>query len=195
MDTEHEATFINIDKNERRRKLRQAGAVLAKPEFLMKRWTFNLPKGFARKDRFLRVRDEGDKKTLSFKIVNEGGAKAMDEQKEICLKVDDFNKAVEFLEVIGCQKKAFQENKREIWRMGRTEIMIDEWPFLEPFIEIEGRSERAVKDVAEKLGFDYSKAMFCAVGYIYAKKYGIDENFINNHMPKITFEMKNPFLR
>jgi len=36
--------------------------------------------------------------------------------------------------------------------------------------------------------------MFCAVGKIYAQKYGLDENFINNHIAKITFEMENPFI-
>jgi hypothetical protein len=32
--------------------------------------------------------------------------------------------------------------------------MIDEWPFLEPFIEVEGGSELGVRQVSEKLGFD-----------------------------------------
>ena len=160
----------------------------------MKRYTFNLPKGLEHKDRFVRVRDESDKITLTFKIVPVGGA-AIDEQKEICLKVDDFDKAVEFVGAIGCQEKAYQETKRELWRIGDTEITIDEWPFLEPLVEVEGQSEQIVKEVSAKLGFDYSKALFCAVGAIYAQKYGVDENFINNHIPKINFEMENPFLK
>ena len=61
MQTEYEATFININKNEIREKLKQVEAVLVKPEVLMKRYTFNLPKGLEHKDKFLRVRDEGDK--------------------------------------------------------------------------------------------------------------------------------------
>ena len=194
MQTEYEATFININKDEIRQKLKQVGAVLVKPEGLMKRYTFNLPKGLEHKDRFVRVRDESDKITLTFKIVPVGGA-AIDEQKEICLKVDDFDKAVEFVGAIGCQEKAYQETKRELWRIGDTEITIDEWPFLEPLVEVEGQSEQIVKEVSAKLGFDYSKALFCAVGAIYAQKYGVDENFINNHIPKINFEMENPFLK
>lgn len=194
MQTEYEATFVNIDKDWFKEKLKSVRASLVKPEILMKRYTFNLPKGFEQKDRFLRVRDEGDKITLSFKIVNEGGTKDIDEQKEICLLIDNFDNGVEFLKMIGCPVKAYQENKREIWKMDKTEICIDEWPFLEPLVEIEGESEQIVKDVSEKLGFDYSKALFCAVGTIYAKKYGVDEYFINNHIPRIDFEMENPFL-
>lgn len=195
MQTEYEATFIDIDKDEIRKKLKEVGAVLLKPEVLMKRYTFRLPEGYDRKGAWARVRDEQDKITMSFKIVERGGAVKIDEQKEICLKIDNFDNAVEFLKMLGCSVKAYQESKREIWQIGLTEICLDEWPFLEPFIEVEGQSEKEVKNVAEKLGFDYSKAMFCAVGTIYAQKYGIDEKFINNHTPKITFEMKNPFLK
>ena len=195
MQTEYEATFINIDKDEVREKLKKVGAVLIKPEVLMTRYTFNLPEGFEQKDRFLRVRDEGDKITLSFKIINEGGAKDIDNQKEICLNIDNFDNAVELLRMIKCPTKSFQESKREIWKIGETEICIDEWPFLEPFVEVEGPSEQEVKEVSEKLGFDYSQALFCAVGLIYAKKYGVDEKFINNCMPKITFDMENPFVK
>ncbi|MCX6789433.1 MAG: class IV adenylate cyclase [Candidatus Gribaldobacteria bacterium] len=195
MQTEYEATFINVDKDAIRKKLKEVGAVLVKPEVLMKRYTFNLPKGLEHKDKFLRVRDEGDKITLTFKIVPEGGTKNIDEQKEICFGVDSFDKAVDFLKTIGCQEKAFLETKREVWQIGQTEICIDQWPFLEPLVEVEGQNEQIVKEVSVKLGFDYSQAMFCAVGKIYAQKYNIDENFINNHIGKITFEMDNPFLK
>lgn len=194
MQTEYEATFINIDKDEIRKKLKAVGAVLNKPEILMKRYTFNLPEGQYRKGAWLRVRDEQDKITMSFKMVNDSELGNIDEQKEICLKIDNFDNGVEFLKIIGCSIKAYQESKREIWKIGETEICIDEWPFLEPFVEVEGESEEIVKEVSEKLGFDYSKAMFCAVGTIYAKKYGVDENFINNHIPRIDFDMENPFL-
>lgn len=195
MQTEYEATFINIDKDKIRKKLKEIGAVLNKPEFLMKRCTFNLPEGHHKKGAWARVRDEQDKITMSFKIVNDGGTGNIDEQKEICLKIDNFDNAVEFLKMLGCKEKAYQESKREIWQIGNVEICLDEWPFLEPFVEIEGTLEKEVKEVSEELDFDYSKAMFCAVGTIYAQKYGIDEKFINDHLPKITFEMKNPFLK
>lgn len=76
-----------------------------------------------------------------------------------------------------------------------VEITIDEWPFLEPFVEVEGKSEEAVKAVSEKIGFTYNDALFCAVGTLYSKKYNLDEDIINNKTPKIVFEMENPFLR
>lgn len=194
MNTEYEATFTNIDKEDIRKKLRDIGARLVKPEALHKRVVFKLPKGHEDMGKFARVRDEQDKITMSFKSVNTaGGYKGIADQKEICLLVDNFENAVEFLQAIGCQDLAFQENKREIWQMGNVEIMIDEWPFLEPFVEIEGESEGAVRGMAEKLGFEYNKAMFCTAGKIYADKYHIDESIIHDYISRITFDMENPF--
>ena len=45
MKIEYEATFLDIKKDEMRGKLKQAGAVLARPEFLQKRVTLSLPAG------------------------------------------------------------------------------------------------------------------------------------------------------
>ena len=99
------------------------------------------------------------------------------------------------LESIGCEKKAYQESKRESWELDNVDITIDEWPFLEPYVEIEGKSEEKVKQVAEKLGFEYAKALFCSVDTLYNKKYGVSEDIINNHTPEIIFSGKNPFIK
>lgn len=190
MNIEYEATFLDIDKDEMRDKLKKAGAKLLKPEFLQKRITFNLPNisgGYS----WARVRDEKDKITMSFKEIK--GDK-IEDQKEICLTIDSFQNGVDFLEAIGCVRKSYQETKREIWKLDGAEICIDEWPFLEPFVEIEGKSEEEVVAVSQKLGFDYSAALFCAIGDIYSMKYGIPAEVVNNKIPKITFDMENPLL-
>ena len=119
----------------------------------------------------------------------------IESQKELLFKVDDFDKAMELLSTIGCKQKSYQETRRELWNLDDVEITIDEWPFLEPFIEVEGTSEKKVKAVSEKLGFNYKNALFCAVGTLYSKKYGFDEDIINNKTPKIIFDMENPFVK
>jgi hypothetical protein len=111
------------------------------------------------------------------------------------MEVDNFNKAVELLTAMGCRNKAYQESKREIWRLDNAEVTIDKWPFLETFVEAEGQSEKAVKAVSEKIGFDYGKALFCVVGTLYRMKYGISENIINNRTPRIIFGGHNPFIK
>jgi len=192
MEIEYEATFLDINKDEMREKLKKAGAKLVKPEFMQKRVVFNLPNGHYKEHAWLRVRDEQDKITMSYKEV---GTKKIDDQKEICLKINSFKEGTEFLKVIGCDQRSYQETQREIWELDGVEICIDTWPFLEPFVEVEGKSEKEVKVVSEKIGLDYAKAWFCATGQIYSKKYNIPVKIINEQTPKITFDMENPFLK
>ncbi len=190
MQIEYEATFTNIDKEEIRNKLKESGAELVKEEFLQKRTVFNLPKNNEIKGGWLRVRDEGDKITLSLKIVD--GDK-IEDQKEVCLKVDDYEQAELLLSTLGADRKAYQETKRELWVLNDVEVTIDTWPFLDPFVEVEGQTEEEVKSVAEKLGFEWDKARFCAVDTLYSEKYDVPTHQINNETPEILFEMENPF--
>ncbi len=190
MEIEYEATFFPVDKDEIRNKLKNSGAILGQKEYLQKRTAFHLPKGHEIQGGWARVRQEADKTTLSVKSVD---GNKIENKKEICLTVDDFSKAEKFLETLGCVKKAFQENKREIWRIGEVEIIIDEWPYLEPFIEIEGKDEKSIKEIAEKLGFDWKDAIFNSVDYMYNKKYGVDEEVVYDKTPRITFSDPNPF--
>lgn len=192
MKVEYEATFEDVDKDDLRKKLKEAGAKLVKDEFLQKRVTLNLPKGHEMKDTWLRVRDEDGKITMTLKTVN--GDK-IENQKEIELKVDDFDSAVLMLETIGCEQKSYQETKREIWNLDGVDVMIDEWPYLEPFAEVEGENEEGVRNVSEKLDFDYQDAKFCCVSKLYSEKYGVSEDEINNEISEITFESPNPFLK
>lgn len=191
MGIEYEATFINVDKDDIRKRLKKAGATLIKPDFLQKRRVFELPVGHEIPGGWLRVRDEQDKITMSLKIVN--GDK-IEDQKEICLKIDNFEEGVNFLESIGCKQKAYQESRRELWILDGVEVTIDEWPFLEPYVEVEGKSEEKVKEVSAKLDFDYSTALFCSVDVLYNKKYGTPIEHINHNLNKIVFDGENPFL-
>ncbi len=190
MNIEYEATFENIDKDEMRKQLKKAGAKLARKEYLSRRCTFSIP---GRKNGFnswIRARDDGKRVTQTLKVVNSGKIK---DQKELEIDVGNFDDTIEFFKRIGCRKKSYQETRREIWSMSEVEITIDEWPFLEPFVEVEGKNEREVRKVSEKLGFNWNDALFCAIGHLYHRKYNIPEYYFNNKVPKITFDMKNPF--
>ena len=192
MTVEYEATFSNIDKQLMREKLNATGAKLIKPEFMQKRVVFNMPSGHGIKGGWLRVRDEADKITMSLKVVD--GSNTIAGQKEVELTIDSFDTAVTLLENIGCEKKAYQENTRELWQLGDVDVVIDEWPFLEPFVEVEGSSEESVKKVSEQLGFVYTTALFDSVDAQYSTKYGLTIDDINQRTPKIVFEMENPFI-
>lgn len=190
--TEYEATFAKVDPKKLIKKLESTGMRLVHDKALMKRKAFHLPTPST--SAWVRVRKEVGKTTLTYKNISEDDV--IESQKESEVEVSDFNSAVAILKNIGCKEKAYQENYRETWVTpdGGVVITIDEWPFLEPFVEIEGPDEESVRRTSETLGFDWGSAIFDAVTYLYSQKYSISRERINNQTPKIVFEMDNPFV-
>ena len=165
---------------------------MVKPEFLQKRAVFFLPGKRDSSTSWLRVRDEGDRITVSLKVTING---KINTQKEVMIIADNYDNARRLLVEISCEEKAYQETKREIWEFDSVEITIDEWPYLEPYVEIEGKSEQVVLEVAEKLGFDYREAIFGAADQLISKKWNLPEDAINNQIPIIVFHEENPYLK
>jgi len=192
MQIEYEAVFAPIKKDALRALLKSLGAQCERGEQLQRRVNFTVPKESPYFDTgWLRVRDEGGKVTMSLKAITNNDE--MDGQKEICLEVDDYEKACEYMRALGCKEKAYQETKRELWNLDGVEICIDEWPWLEPFVEIEGVSEKVVKEVTKRLGFEWNEAIFGAVDVQYEKKYGVSKYAINNETPRFVFGEPCPF--
>src|SRR5574344_1607803 len=111
MQIEYEATFINVDKDEVRQRLTMAGAKLVRPEFLQRRIIFDLPPGKQDPSRWLRVRDEGDRITLSLKVVD---GDRIENQQELCLTVNNMDDAAELLTVIGCRQGLSRNQARAL---------------------------------------------------------------------------------
>ena len=167
MNTEIEAKFINISHDEIRTKLTEIGAVLEQPIRLMRRVVVHTPE-MTIKNAFLRVRDEGYRTTITYKQFD---GDTVDGAKEHEVEVSSFDEAINILSASGLTYDTYQESKRENWRLGDVEIMLDEWPWLNPYLEIEGASEEAIKEVAKLLGFEWSDAIFGGVANVYKKQY------------------------
>jgi hypothetical protein len=56
--------------------------------------------------------------------------------------------------------KSLQESKRETWLLEECEVVLDEWPWLNPYIEIEGASEEALQSCVQKLALKWSDRVF-----------------------------------
>lgn len=194
MITEFEATFINIDKDELRKALKEAGATLIRPEYKQKRVNFDL-QNFGRDFwEWARVRDEGDKITMAYKNVPLNSS--IDQQKEIEFEISNMEAGIEFLSTLGARMTNYSETLRERWDLGGVEIDIDTWPHIEPFLEIEGKSEEAVKEASEKLGFAWDDAKFCGAGRIYEMVYGTHPDKLSEKETiRLTFEDPNPFTK
>lgn len=174
---EIEAKFTKVDPDEIRGKLRSIGAACIHPERLMRRVTFDLADRSLHADgAWLRVRDEGDRITLSYK---RHSGRGIHDVEDITVTVDDFDQSVTLLERIGMVRKSYQETRRETWRLGEVEVTIDWWPWIEPFVEVEGPSENAVRLATKQLGFDWSTAVFGGVAPVYMDAFDVTEDFIN----------------
>ena len=180
MDTEIEAKFLSIDKNKLRKLLKNIGAELVQPERIMQRTVFELPEPGS----YLRVRNEGNQITMSFKHLDERSIEGM---KEICLSVDNYDNAIKFLKAIGQKPKAEQDTMRESWVKDGVEIDIDTWPWVPSFVEIEGKSAAEVAALAVELGFQMEKAYYGSVEIVYQQDFDVTEDEIN-FMPEIKFK-------
>ncbi len=187
METELEAKFLDIDSHEIREKLLRHGATMIYPERLMRRRNFDFPdRRLYKIGGWVRVRDEGDRVTLAYKrTVNDG----LDGTKELEISVDDFDKITGFLLELGLEQKSYQETKREKWDLDGVEVTIDSWPWVPSFAEIEGKSESALRDAAEKLGLDWGSAMHGGVAPVYCRYYEVTADAING-WPELTFDSK-----
>lgn len=189
METEYEAKFLNVDTDEIRKRLMEAGATLERPEFFQRRWVFDLPGDLHSKEVFARVRDEGGVVTITWKKF---AGTDIDHPQEVEIVADDFDNAVELVTQLGCAPRSYQENKREVWHLDDAEIVIDSWPFFEPYVEIEGASEDIVREAAIKAGFDWNTALFCGVAKLFHMKYPHSPHM--REISRIAFDMPNPFV-
>lgn len=192
MQTEIEAKFLNVDHDDIREKLKALGAKLEQPMRLMRRVVIDYPDRRMQRstDSWVRVRDEGDKVTLTFKQTTEkefGGA------KEIEVIVGDYDKTIAIFLAMGLEVHTDQETRRETWRHEDTEVVLDEWPWLNSFIEIEAGSEQDVMNTAKALRFDWNDAVFGSVTTAYRAQYpdiAKDEHI--SAIPEIKFGVDRP---
>ncbi len=168
MKTEIEAKFVDVDIEDVRGRLREIGAECEQPMRLMRRVAIDSEYMRTGKDSFLRVRDEGDKVTMTYKQFDD---LSLHGAKEIEVIVNDFEQTIALLTQAGLAPHTYQETKRETWRFKSTEIMIDEWPWLNPYVEIESDSGDKVRETADQLGFSWNDAVFGDVMAAYRVQY------------------------
>jgi adenylate cyclase class 2 len=181
METEIEAKFLDIDPKGIRGKLKELGAQLIYPEVLMKRKVFDHPTN--KQGDWLRVRDEGDKITMSYKKVVD---RTVHGTKEISIEVSDFDDACAILAATQLRLASYQETRREKWMLDGAEVTIDTWPWIPTFVEIEASSEEALRSAAAKLSLDWGSALYGSVEPAYQKYYKVTEKEIDS-WPEIVF--------
>lgn len=185
MQTEIEAKFLNISHDETRERLKALGARLEQPMRLMRRKNFDYPDKRLEKEfaGWIRVRDEGDKITLAYKQLND---RTLHGTKEISVVVSNFEETCKLLETIGLETQSYQETKRESWELDGAQVELDEWPWIQPFLEIEAADEQAIRMIAEKLGLSMEEAVHGSVEIAYQSEFEVTEEEVD-HWPEILF--------
>jgi adenylate cyclase class 2 len=171
MKTEFEAKFLKIEKDEIRQKLKALGAEMVFSERKFRRITFDNPE-LRSKNAWIRLRDEGDKVTLALKSVSDPSS--ISGMKESSFEVKAFEEVIVFLEALGFNRKGYEENYREEWKLGNIVFDIDTWPLIDPWLEIEAPTEEEVKQYFEVLGLNFNEAVFGSADIVYRDFYGIE---------------------
>ncbi len=180
MNLEIEATFLEVDKNEIRSKLKALGGKLIQPEILMRRIVFDLHSNHA----FARVRDEGNRIVLTYKNHHND---TLTGTEEINVEVNNYEDTIAILKACGLRAKSDEDSYRETWELDDVEITIDTWPWIPTYIEIEGPSEISVKSAATKLGYNMQNAVIGSVDSVYKLYYDVSSELINEQLSEFKF--------
>lgn len=184
MKTEFEITFSPVNREEIREKVQKLWGSCIMKNTLMKRTVFN---NSTKNNSYVRVRDEWNKITCTYKEISDWKLD-IHSVKELETEVQDYEIMVRIFQNLWMKQKSVQESYRETWSINNEiEIMIDEWPWMKPFIEIEGKNEEVVKKYTEKLWFSWGEWIFGTVVQVYKKELWTSEDVISN-LEIITFD-------
>ena len=184
MKPEIEAKFLNVDFDDMRAKLRAAGAECVHAMRFMRRKNFDhADLRLEAIGGWIRVRDEGDKVTLAYKQLDN---RDIDGTKEVSVEVSSFDDTVSLLIDAGLRQISYQETRRESWVLDGTQIELDEWPWVRPFMEIEAPDAEALYAAAEKLGLKKQTALHGSVEVMYLQEYDVTEREVDG-WPEIVF--------
>jgi adenylate cyclase class 2 len=136
----------------------------------------------------IRVRDEGDAICIAMKQRWVDGVE-LDHCLERELTVESFESSVAMFSHLGNELSGLSEKYRTTWELDDCEIVLDENPWLEPYIEIEWPSENSIRSLCERIGCAWDTRRDGGTRILYIEKYGEHARMVRN----ITFT-ENPFL-
>ncbi len=149
---EFEYRFINYNKYEIIKKLKELGAIQIHEPILYPLCTFKLPNNEDKK-KYLRVRKEYDSIKIAYKEHNED-----DFPLELEVEVDDFNNTINLFKKLGYEINYCIEKIREKWSMDNCkEIVFDTYPGGIEWMEVECDTKEYLETITKKLGLKREK--------------------------------------
>lgn len=121
-------------------------------------------------NKWVRLRKSNDQVELTVKHIYEKDASNIQKVKEYEVNVSDLEEANLVLEEMGIVKRNYQEKIRHSFKYKSAEIEIDEWPQLEPYMEIECDDEKIIDEIIEKLNFREKEIISLNTEQLYKRK-------------------------
>ena len=94
-------------------------------------------------DTYVRVRDEGFRITMTYKLHSPKEKYPQEEE----IVIDNFDNGVTLLLGLGCKKKYYYEKIREIWDVKNTEVVFDSNPGVDDRLEVESKTLKEMKEM------------------------------------------------
>ncbi len=167
---EIECRFLEIDKEALIKKLLDLGAQDLGECLLEETIIYDTEGIWKNSSRFIRLRKIGDKIKLSYK---EHTSHTVDGTYEIEFEVSDYKKPELLFEKLGLRAYRHQEKKRHTLKLDEVIFDIDTWPKIPTYVELEGESEEALKNIVDKIGYNWEDAVFHNAGWVIENKYNI----------------------
>ncbi len=117
-----------------------------------------------------RIRKAGKDTFMAFKHITKDSATGT---IELEFKIDNAQTASKFLQAIGLVLYRTQERKRHKLKLNDVIIDIDFYPKVPPLVELEGPSEKKLKEVAKLLELDWKNVVMESSKFIIEKRYKI----------------------
>lgn len=127
-------------------------------------------------NKWVRLREINGKVTIKHILKQELQAEygtKMQPVLETEMEVPSIESGNAILEQLGFSFRNYQEKKRETYILEGTEIDIDSWPLIPPYLEIEGESDEEIEKIMKRLELSSKEIVSCNTAEVY-KKYGMD---------------------
>lgn len=167
---EIEVRFLEINKLLLIEKLNKLGAQDHGEDLIEEIIFYDKEHKWKNEGRFVRLRKNKQKILLAYKHHK---SETLDGVEEIEFGVTESEKVEIFLEKLGLVAYRHQQKKRHSFILNEVIIDIDTWPQIPTYVELEGNSESALKEAAQRLELDWKNVIFENARTIIEQRYNI----------------------
>ena len=137
-----------------------------------KRLIYFIKKFHNNSKKWIRVRQTNDKTTIAVKHILADNGTGIQQMLETEIEVPSIKEANNLLEALGYSHKSYQEKERITYILDGYELDIDTWPGIPTYVEVEGKDEKDLEKILNKLGYSMTDTVSCTADEVY-ERYGI----------------------